>query len=53
MTFRVFRRHELWWIDDPTLQIGGVFIDLVSAIRFIRHYESRARIVVRTRPSDA
>ncbi|HVH48049.1 MAG TPA: hypothetical protein VM925_37200 [Labilithrix sp.] len=52
MTFRVIRMQHLWCVDDPTRRIGGLFVDLASAIRFIRRYESSARIVIRATPSD-
>ncbi|OJY18045.1 MAG: hypothetical protein BGO98_10320 [Myxococcales bacterium 68-20] len=50
MTFHVVRRQHLWCIDDPRHQVGGIFVDLASAIRFIRRHASSARIVVRTLP---
>jgi hypothetical protein len=52
MTFHVVRRQQLWLVDDPRKQVGGVFIDLASAIRFIRRHEGAARIVVRAVPSE-
>jgi len=52
MTFRVVRRECLWSVDDATSQVGGIFVDLASALRFIRRHESSARIVVYARPSD-
>lgn len=50
MTFHVVRRQHLWWIDDPRRQVGGTFVDLASALRFIRRHASAARIVVRMLP---
>jgi len=46
MTFHVVRRHRLWCVNDPRHEVGGIFVDLASAIRFIRRHESSARIVV-------
>ncbi|MDF2693979.1 MAG: hypothetical protein K0S65_2362 [Labilithrix sp.] len=53
MTFHIVRRQQLWCVDDPRHIVGGFFVDLASAIRFIRRYESAARIVVRAVPSEA
>jgi hypothetical protein len=52
MTFHVIRREQLWLVDDPRKEVGGVFVDLASAIRFIRRHASSARIVVRAVPSE-
>ncbi|MBX3216495.1 MAG: hypothetical protein KF850_30945 [Labilithrix sp.] len=51
MTFHVVRRWQLWCVDDPRRELGGLFVDLASAIRFIRRHASSARIVVRTTPA--
>jgi hypothetical protein len=52
MTFHVIRKQELWCVDDSKHEVGGIFYDLASAIRFIRRHESTARIVVRAVPNN-
>ncbi len=52
MTFHVVRKTSLWCVDDPKHLVGGMFVDLASAIRFIRQVESTARIVVRAVPRE-
>lgn len=47
MTILVVRRERLWCVGGPNGEIGGVFADLASAIRFIRQHAAEARIVVR------
>ena len=53
MTFHVLRKQDLWCVDDPSREVGGIFVDLTSAIRFVRQHENTARIVVRAVPTDA
>jgi hypothetical protein len=53
MTFHVVRKQQVWCVDDPRHEVGGIFVDLASAIRFIRRHESSARIVVRAVPAEA
>lgn len=48
----VVRRERLWCVDDPSHVLGGVFVDLASAIRFIRKHANAVRIVVRAAPID-
>jgi hypothetical protein len=47
MTILVVRRERLWCVGAPDSELGGVFADLASAIRFIRRHAASARGVVR------
>jgi hypothetical protein len=53
MTFHIMRKQDLWCVDDPRHEVGGVFVDLASALRFVRQHQSAARIVVSAMPRDA
>lgn len=46
MRFTVERKSGLWVVDDVLHGIGGWFVDLRAALRFIRQYERSADIVV-------
>jgi hypothetical protein len=50
MIFKVEQRQGLWHVDEAQHRIGGWFVDLQSALRFIRQYETSARILVMGSP---
>jgi hypothetical protein len=46
MRFSIERRLGVWVVDDVLHGVGGWFVDLRAALRFIRQYDVSARVVV-------
>lgn len=42
----------MWVVDDVLHGVGGSFVDLRTALRFIRQYDTSARIVVKGAPAE-
>jgi hypothetical protein len=46
MRFKIEKSSGMWVVDDARHEVGGWFVDLRAALRFVRQYDTSARIVV-------